>query len=126
MPRTIDQTALRDRLHHRAATLRGEIVAKRDEAAENLDEMRGGNDAGDVSAFDSAREVDLAEAERDGAELRAIGEALRRLDEGTYGLCVDCGVDIAPERLQVQPLASRCTACQQRAERSPGGRAPSL
>ena len=126
MSRPIDQAALRDQLQRRVSALRGEIAAKRDEAAENLDDLRGGNDAGDMSSFDSARELDLAEAERDGAELRAIGEALRRLDEGHYGLCVDCGGDIAPERLHVQPLASRCTACQQRAERSAGARAPSL
>lgn len=126
MSRPNDPDALRDLLQRRASALRGEILAKRDEAAGSLDDLRGGNDAGDVSAFDSAREVDLAEAERDTVELRAIGEALRRLDEGVYGLCADCGADIAAERLQVQPLASRCTACQQRAERSSGARAPSL
>ena len=39
-------------------------------------------------------------------------EALRRIEDGTYGICVDCGMTIPPARLQVKPEATRCIACQ--------------
>lgn len=51
-------------------------------------------------------------------------EALRRIESGTYGLCVDCGKRIPPARLQVKPEATRCIACQEEHEETPAsGRA---
>ena len=38
--------------------------------------------------------------------------ALRRLSEGCYGRCEQCGCPIEPERLEVLPMAIRCTSCQ--------------
>jgi RNA polymerase-binding transcription factor DksA len=38
--------------------------------------------------------------------------ALARLDDGTYGLCADCGGPISPERLEILPAARHCVACQ--------------
>lgn len=37
--------------------------------------------------------------------------ALIRLEEGEYGYCQDCGEDIAPKRLQLDPAASKCISC---------------
>lgn len=54
----------------------------------------------------------LAEAEIDRDRLEAIEKALQRLAEGRYGLCIDCGLEIARERLLAQPFAIRCAACQ--------------
>ena len=45
------------------------------------------------------------------AELRAVRAALRRLDEGTYGECVNCGEEISPRRLEIIPHAARCARC---------------
>ncbi len=42
--------------------------------------------------------------------------ALARLDDGTYGTCVDCGEQIAAARLEVRPEAARCLADQEKAE----------
>ncbi|WP_165491687.1 TraR/DksA family transcriptional regulator [Egibacter rhizosphaerae] len=53
-------------------------------------------------------------ADRARADLRAIDEALERIDEGNYGTCVDCGDAIAPARLQARPEALTCVSCQQR------------
>lgn len=39
-------------------------------------------------------------------------DALRRIQEGTYGICTDCGKRIPPARLQVKPEATRCVTCQ--------------
>ena len=44
-------------------------------------------------------------------ELRAIDEALRRIEAGSYGECVRCGDEIAPERLGVVPHAPLCQSC---------------
>ena len=52
---------------------------------------------------------DLEEAGR--AELRMIEAALRRIEEGEFGHCVNCGEPIAPERLDAVPHAARCRRC---------------
>ncbi len=45
-----------------------------------------------------------------------LDEALRRLDEGLYGLCEECGAPIGEGRLKALPFARRCIACQEKAE----------
>jgi hypothetical protein len=42
-----------------------------------------------------------------------IEEALRRLDEGGFGRCLQCGQPIPQKRLEVQPWARYCVACQE-------------
>jgi DnaK suppressor protein len=44
-------------------------------------------------------------------DLSEIESALARVDAGTYGLCVQCGSAIAPERLQLRPAARLCIVC---------------
>jgi Prokaryotic dksA/traR C4-type zinc finger len=41
-----------------------------------------------------------------------IDAALDRIADGTYGVCVHCGADIPPERLEFRPYAAGCVACQ--------------
>jgi RNA polymerase-binding transcription factor DksA len=48
---------------------------------------------------------------RGGALVAAVANALQRLDEGTYGLCVVCGGTIPYARLSVLPETERCRAC---------------
>ena len=43
--------------------------------------------------------------------IRVIQAALARIDDGTYGLCENCGEDIAPARLSAVPEATRCVNC---------------
>ena len=45
-------------------------------------------------------------------ELLDVEDALRRIDDGTYGTCAECGREIAPERLEVRPAARLCIDCQ--------------
>lgn len=49
-------------------------------------------------------------------ERRQIDDAMQRLRAGTYGLCEECGLPIAAERLQLWPEATRCVDCQRRQE----------
>ena len=44
-------------------------------------------------------------------EVHQIQGALRRIAEGTYGVCVQCGADIDPKRLKALPIATRCISC---------------
>ncbi|MDT0201710.1 TraR/DksA C4-type zinc finger protein [Nocardioides sp. AE5] len=44
-------------------------------------------------------------------QLEEIEAALRRVEEGTYGLCERCGSEIAPGRLDARPVARTCIAC---------------
>jgi RNA polymerase-binding protein DksA len=104
----------REALRERRATLAREIeagVAKR--AGE-----RDGNvpDSAELAADDVARDLALADVDRDVAELEAIDAALERLESGAYGRCVDCAAEIDRARLAKNPEAARCVPCQQRNE----------
>ena len=50
----------------------------------------------------------------DMALLRDIEEALERLRDGTYGICMDCGLPISRRRLEALPWARYCVSCQER------------
>ena len=50
------------------------------------------------------------------AEAEQIREAQRRRDEGTYGICENCGRKISKERLAARPEATLCIACQRQRE----------
>ncbi len=46
-----------------------------------------------------------------------LADALERLSEGEYGVCVECGEPIAPARLRAAPEVQTCVRCQDRLER---------
>lgn len=48
--------------------------------------------------------------------LDRVTSALTRLDDGSYGACLDCASAIPVERLEIMPAAAYCVACQQRNE----------
>jgi RNA polymerase-binding transcription factor DksA len=77
-------------------------------------------DGGDYANADLIAALDIAEVQRDLAELREIDAARSRLEAGTYGACVDCGTDIPVARLDAYPAAIRCTPCQAQAEARSG------
>jgi len=64
-----------------------------------------------------AQQRDLALRDRADHQLVLVDEALARLDDGSYGTCVRCGVAIAPDRLEALPWAARCIDCQRLAAR---------
>ena len=45
------------------------------------------------------------------AEIVDIGEALKRLEDGSYGVCSACGTKIDPKRIQALPYATECIEC---------------
>ncbi|MBO9426772.1 TraR/DksA C4-type zinc finger protein [Labrenzia sp. R4_1] len=68
---------------------------------------------GRLSRMDSLQGQAMAQAsERQRrADIQRIEAALKRLDEGEYGYCVDCGEAIAAKRLEVDPAAAFCIRC---------------
>lgn len=63
-----------------------------------------------------AREFALLNLDRHARQLRQIEAALRRIDSGDYGLCLDCEEEIGTNRLRAVPWAERCVRCQERAD----------
>lgn len=86
------------------------------------------HDSGDESFAELLRGVNLASRSRELEESQDVDASLERIKHGTYGVCVDCGNAIAPERLDAYLTAKRCITCQSRRENLRGGRdaTPSL
>lgn len=64
--------------------------------------------------FDKDREDAMFEVVA--SQRRQVLEALARIDDGSYGRCVDCGQPLPEERLEARPEAARCVSCQSRSE----------
>jgi RNA polymerase-binding protein DksA len=110
---------LKKALLERQRILTGEVRAKREQtAAEASEDTMGVADTGDESVLRMQADLDIQEAGRDLEELQQIDTALRRMDEGSYGECIQCGTDIEFPRLQAQPTALRCLDCQSKYERT--------
>jgi len=74
-------------------------------------------DTDDWAAADAMAAQDITLVSRDLAELANVEQALARLDDGSYGECVDCGSAIPYARLAAYPAAKRCVACQEQDEK---------
>jgi DnaK suppressor protein len=70
-------------------------------------------DVEEQSVDDFIQEVDFALMEMKSETLAKIDEAIRRLENGTYGVCGDCGAEIAEARLTALPFAALCRSCQE-------------
>jgi len=77
------------------------------------DKYNGLSDDGDLADVAITDSLQASNLNRHRATLRAIEEALLRIDEGTYGTCEDCGEEIAVGRLNAVPFALRCVECQE-------------
>lgn len=73
-------------------------------------------DDGDWSVIDLSEDINLRKLSIHRETLLKIDEALRKLKEGTYGICEDCGEEIAPERLKILLFAIYCRDCQEKRE----------
>jgi DnaK suppressor protein len=54
--------------------------------------------------------------ERDGNLIVKIKAALERIEEGTYGICENCGERISTERLKARPVTTLCISCKKKQE----------
>jgi len=72
---------------------------------------------GDAASLTFDREMDYSLEENSGNVLASIDEALRRIEEGSFGTCARCGKTIAAERLEAMPYATKCIDCKRQEER---------
>ncbi len=79
------------------------------------------HDNAEASVADLLSDLNLAIIDQHIDELRATEEALERMAEGTYGMCVECGKAVAYERLQAYPTATRCIEHQRLYEKTHAG-----
>lgn len=75
-------------------------------------------DIGDESVGDALADFNAAVVDRQIHEIRDIEAAAKRLKDGSFGTCIDCGDEIAFERLMAYPTAKRCIRCQQQHEKT--------
>jgi RNA polymerase-binding transcription factor len=73
-------------------------------------------DDGDWSVVDLSEDISLRHLSAHRDDLQRIDEAIRKIDEGTYGLCEDCGEEISEERLKILPYAIYCIDCKESRE----------
>ncbi len=124
-----DETANEATRDDRTQSLRTMLLERRQVFTREIDELLARHrtdqllqreqsvaDTGDRSLQDSTGEQQLSLLEARTRMRNQVDEALRRLDEGTYGICEDCGRPISPERLKAMPFARRCVECQRKAE----------
>jgi DnaK suppressor protein len=78
-----------------------------EKSADQMDEIQ----------YASERDLAIRNVDRESVLLRGVKAALRRIDDGSFGTCVECELAISPKRLAAVPWASRCIKCQEAADR---------
>ncbi len=73
-------------------------------------------DAAESSEADIQDDIEFALIQMKAETLTKIEEALRRLEEGTFGYCFECGEEISERRLRALPFAVRCKNCEEARE----------
>lgn len=116
MTRSTDMKKLREQLQRRRRDLlttalghRRELKALKDQERDPEFEENAQSELADFTLSS------LLETQRH--ELMLIDAAITRMDQGSYGECVDCGADISYERLEALPFAIRCEEDAQLHER---------
>jgi len=98
-------------LERRAAEL-VQLLRKRDglaieKSADQMDEIQ----------YASERDLAMRNVDRESSLLRDVKAALRRIEDGSFGTCIECESAIRPKRLAAVPWALRCIQCQEVADR---------
>lgn len=75
-------------------------------------------DALDEVQHAAERELAIRNLDRESQLLRNVRAALRRINEGNYGVCLHCEEDINPKRLNAVPWAPFCIQCQELADKN--------
>lgn len=100
------------------------LTAMLEEAKQNgdstIEELNGSNelfaDPADRATAESDRSFTLRIRDRERRLIRKIQAALQRMDDGVYGICEECGDEIAIARLKARPVTRLCIQCKARQE----------
>jgi DnaK suppressor protein len=103
---------LEDRRRELMTEVQGRIRDVRSDNGKERDVL----DQGESSEVDIQEDIEFALIQMKSETLNKVNEALRRLDENTYGNCFECGDEISEARLRALPFAVRCKDCEQERE----------
>jgi len=106
----------RERVERTIQNLRDDHPGSLDEEVEEI-AGTSDNHLAETATATLDREIDFTLEENSGQVLAEIDAALKRIDEGSYGVCTRCGKQIAAERLEAYPWASLCIDDAREAER---------
>lgn len=106
----IDKEAMRQALEdERASVVEASAATAADRNPVTLDQQS----VGRLSRMDAIQVQEMARATevRRKGRLQRITNALKRIDDGSFGECLECGDDIAPKRLELDPTVTHCINC---------------
>ncbi len=107
---------LRDVLERRLAAL-ASVAAPAADAAGDLPVTEIETSPADKATVRLLNDLALGAAGHNALQMRQLRRTLAKFDDGSYGLCEECGNPIGFSRLQARPEAQLCIGCQTRAER---------
>ena len=113
-------SGIREILERKQAEL-AQVLQRRDgiEIEKSADQM-------DEIQYATERELAMRNVDRESSLLRQVKAALQRIDDGSFGNCMDCESAISPRRLAALPWALLCIQCQESADRDRQERTESL
>lgn len=107
------------------------LEARRNElqrGTQSRDRLTVESSADDLDRTQQANEHDftVSSIQRDNSQMNLVNDALGRIKEGTFGICVACESVIGPKRLAAVPWAKYCISCQEAADRGGTGALPEV
>jgi DnaK suppressor protein len=100
--------------------IKSELLVRRRELEEKLDQMSKEKvsddqvqDPGDQALSSTMELLKSSFEDAEIQEIKRIERALQKIEDGSYGICADCGEQISEKRLKSNPNAARCLACQE-------------
>ena len=107
---------LKKMLEERRRELLSEVQGRMRDVRSEGNKDRDVLDQGESSEVDIQEDIEFALIQMKSETLTKIDAALRRLEEGTYGDCFECGDQISEARLRALPFAVRCKDCEEARE----------
>ena len=71
----------------------------------------------DLASTEAGQALNLRLRDRERILLKKIDEALKKMEDDTYGVCEECGEDIGVERLLARPVTDLCVKCKEEQEK---------
>jgi RNA polymerase-binding transcription factor len=102
-------------LEEKKASLSSDLAKTRSAEEETTEEAT--QDIADKAVSSYTREFLYSLTDGERSTLLQIDDAIVRIDDGTYGMCINCGQPMAEKRLTAVPWAPYCVECQELAEK---------
>ena len=101
-----------------------ELLTEAKKTASGMTDFRDGSpDFIDEASLKSDRNLVFRIRERESKLIRKIEHALKKLKDGTFGICEECSEEISDQRLEARPIATLCIKCKQKQETEENHRA---